>query len=58
MQTKEIILKLRTKNGLSQDELAQKVFLKSQTVIKLTAYSCMVRRFCIYFGGKYVIIKL
>lgn len=29
MQTKEIILKLRTKNGLSQDELPQKVFVKS-----------------------------
>lgn len=58
MQTKEIILKLRTKSGLSQDELPQKVFVKSQTVIKLTAYSCMVRRFCIYFGGECAIIKL
>lgn len=29
MQIKEIILKLRTKNGLSQDEPAQKVFVKS-----------------------------
>lgn len=29
MQTKEIILKLRTKSGLSQDELAQKAFVKS-----------------------------
>lgn len=32
MQTKEIILKLRTKNGLSQDELAQKVFVTRQAV--------------------------
>lgn len=29
MQTKEIILKLRTRSGLSQDEPAQKVFVKS-----------------------------
>ncbi len=29
MQTKEIILKLRTKGGLSQDEPVQKVFVKS-----------------------------
>ena len=32
MQTKEIILKLRTKSGLSQDELAQKVFVTRQAV--------------------------
>lgn len=29
MQTKEIILKLRTKSGLSQDEPVQKAFVKS-----------------------------
>ena len=29
MLTKEIILKLRTKSGLSQDKPAQKVFVKS-----------------------------
>lgn len=28
MDTKDIILELRTKNNLSQDELAQKVFVK------------------------------
>ena len=32
MQTKEIILKLRTKSGLSQDELAQRVFVTRQAV--------------------------
>lgn len=32
METKEIILKLRTKNGLSQDELAEKVFVTRQAV--------------------------
>lgn len=32
METKEIILELRTKNGLSQDELAGKVFVTRQAV--------------------------
>ena len=32
MNTKDIILELRTKNGLSQDELAQKVFVTRQAV--------------------------
>lgn len=32
METKEIILALRTKNGLSQDELAEKVFVTRQAV--------------------------
>lgn len=32
METKEIIFKLRTKNGLSQDELAEKVFVTRQAV--------------------------
>ena len=32
MNTKDIILKLRTKNGLSQDELAEKVFVTRQAV--------------------------
>ena len=32
METKEIILSLRTKNGLSQDELAEKVFVTRQAV--------------------------
>ncbi len=32
METKDIILELRTKNGLSQDELAQKVFVTRQAV--------------------------
>ena len=32
MSTKEIILELRTKNGLSQDELAEKVFVTRQAV--------------------------
>jgi len=32
MQTKDIILALRTKNGMSQDELAEKVFVTRQAV--------------------------
>ena len=32
MDTKEVIYKLRTKNGLSQDELAEKVFVTRQAV--------------------------
>ena len=32
MQTKDIILELRTKKGLSQDELAEKVFVTRQAV--------------------------
>ena len=32
MDTKDIILELRTKNNLSQDELAQKVFVTRQAV--------------------------
>ncbi len=32
MKTKDIILELRTKNGLSQDELAEKVFVTRQAV--------------------------
>ena len=32
METKEVIQKLRTENGLSQDELAQKVFCTRQAV--------------------------
>ena len=32
MDTKDVILSLRTKNGLSQDELAEKVFITRQAV--------------------------
>ena len=32
METKDVIHELRTKNGLSQDELAEKVFVKRQAV--------------------------
>lgn len=32
METKDVILGLRTKNGLSQDELAEKVFVTRQAV--------------------------
>ena len=32
MQTKDIIYRLRTENGLSQDELAEKVFVTRQAV--------------------------
>ena len=32
MKTNEIILELRTKNGLSQDELAEKIYVTRQAV--------------------------
>ena len=32
METKEILLDLRTKHGLSQDELAEKLFVTRQAV--------------------------
>ena len=32
METKDIILELRTKNGLSQDELAEKIHVTRQAV--------------------------
>ena len=32
MDTKDIILSLRTKNGLSQDELAEKLYVTRQAV--------------------------
>lgn len=32
METKDIILELRTKNGMSQDELAEKVYVTRQAV--------------------------
>ena len=32
METKDVILALRTKNGLSQDELAEKIHVTRQAV--------------------------
>ena len=32
METKDVIYSLRTENGLSQDELAEKVFVARQAV--------------------------
>ena len=32
MRTEDVIFELRTKNGLSQDELAEKVFVTRQAV--------------------------
>ena len=32
METKAVILKLRTQNGLSQDELAEKLYVTRQAV--------------------------
>ena len=32
MDTKEVILELRTQKGMSQDELAEKVFVSRQAV--------------------------
>lgn len=32
METKDVIFELRTKNGLSQDELAEKLYVTRQAV--------------------------
>ena len=32
METKDVLLELRTKNGMSQDELAEKAFVTRQAV--------------------------
>lgn len=35
MDTKQVILELRTQRGMSQDELAEKVFVSRQAVSRL-----------------------
>ena len=40
MNTKDIIFELRTKNGMSQDELAEKVFVTRQAVRTRKRSSC------------------
>ena len=35
MDTKQVILELRTQNGMSQDELAEKVFVSRQAVVEI-----------------------
>ena len=35
MDTKQVILELRTQKGMSQDELAEKVFVSRQAVVEL-----------------------
>ena len=35
MDTKQVILELRTQKGMSQDELAEKVFVSSQAVVEI-----------------------
>ena len=35
MDTKQVILELRTQKGMSQDELAEKVFVSRQTVVEI-----------------------
>lgn len=35
MDTKQVILELRTQKGMSQDELAEKVFVSRQAVVKI-----------------------
>ena len=35
MDTKQVILKLRTQKGMSQDELAEKVFVSRQAVVEI-----------------------
>ena len=36
MDTKQVILELRTQKGMSQDELAEKVFVSRQAVSRLS----------------------
>lgn len=43
METKDVILELRTKNGLSQDELAEKLFV---TRYALSAVFTFQSAFC------------
>ena len=38
METKEIIYALRTKNGLTQDDLAEKIFVTRQAVSRWENY--------------------
>ena len=35
MDTKQVILELRTQKGMSQDELAEKVFVSCQAVVEI-----------------------
>jgi DNA-binding XRE family transcriptional regulator len=35
VDTKQVILELRTQKGMSQDELAEKVFVSRQAVVKI-----------------------
>ena len=35
MDTKQVILELRTQKGMSQDELAEKVFVSRQAVVEI-----------------------
>ena len=38
METKDIIFQLRTKSGLTQDELAEKIFVTRQAVSRWVSY--------------------
>ena len=42
METKNIILELRNKAGLSQDDLAEKVFVTRQAVSRWENGSCLM----------------
>ena len=42
MDTKEVLFELRTKKGLSQDELAEKVFVTRQAVSRFFAHLASV----------------
>lgn len=42
METKNIILKLRTERGMSQDELADKIMVTRQAVSQMSAISLRV----------------
>lgn len=45
METKNVIFELRTKKGLSQDELARKVMVTRQAVSRWENGETMVRQF-------------
>ena len=60
METKDVILQLRSKNGLSQDELAGKVHVTRQAVSRWETGGTFNEEYCkwCYADGKFVYTSL